>query len=129
MDAGHSHITVVLDCSGSMQAIGADAIRGFNQFLRDQQALLSGDHLAACPKTNGHPTAVRLRRTHRKTPHPRWWILIVVTKKNNRRGSEPLLELSKARNWMENPGGPRVAVTDPLLGADIQVGPGPAAAG
>ncbi len=88
MDAGHSHITVVLDCSGSMQAIGTDAIRGFNQFLRDQQALLSGDHLAACPKTNGHPPAVRLRRTHRKTPHPRWGILIVVTGKNNRRCSK-----------------------------------------
>ena len=88
MDAGHSHITVVLDCSGSMQAIGTDAIRGFNQFLRDQQALLSGDHLAACPKTNGHPRAVRLRRTHRKTPHPRWGILIVVTGKNNRRCSK-----------------------------------------
>ena len=39
MNAGHTHITVVLDCSSSMQVISTDAIRGFNQFLRDQQAL------------------------------------------------------------------------------------------
>ena len=30
MNAGHTHITVVLDCSGSMQVISTDAIRGFN---------------------------------------------------------------------------------------------------
>jgi len=39
MKAGHTHITVALDCSGSMQAISTDAIRGFNQFLQDQRAL------------------------------------------------------------------------------------------
>lgn len=39
MKAGYTHITVVLDRSGSMQAIRTDAIGGFNQFLKDQQAL------------------------------------------------------------------------------------------
>jgi Mg-chelatase subunit ChlD len=39
MKAGYTHITIVLDRSGSMQAIRADAIGGFNQFLKDQQAL------------------------------------------------------------------------------------------
>ena len=39
MKTGHTHITGVLDCSGSMQAICTDAIGGFNQFLKDQQAL------------------------------------------------------------------------------------------
>jgi len=39
MKTGYTHITVALDCSGSMQSICTDAIGGFNQFLKDQQAL------------------------------------------------------------------------------------------
>ena len=39
MKTGYTHITVALDCSASMQSICTDAIGGFNQFLKDQQAL------------------------------------------------------------------------------------------
>lgn len=37
--AGHGHITVILDRSGSMESIRADTIGGFNAFLAEQQAV------------------------------------------------------------------------------------------
>jgi hypothetical protein len=42
--AGVTHITVVLDSSGSMDAVAEDTIGGFNRFLADQQH-------ADCPAT------------------------------------------------------------------------------
>ena len=38
---------------------------GTGKLPPEPHALLLGDHLAACPKTNGHSPAVRLRRTYR----------------------------------------------------------------
>ena len=38
MKADYTHITLVLDRSGSMESMRSDAIGGFNTFLRDQQA-------------------------------------------------------------------------------------------
>lgn len=39
MKTGYTHITLVLDRSGSMESIRTDAIGGCNRFLADQQAL------------------------------------------------------------------------------------------
>lgn len=39
MKTDYTHITVVLDRSGSMQAVAADTIGGFNKFLSDQKAV------------------------------------------------------------------------------------------
>ena len=39
MQADNTHISVILDRSGSMEAIRDDTIGGFNSFLKDQQAL------------------------------------------------------------------------------------------
>lgn len=38
MKADYTHITLVLDRSGSMESMRGDAIGGFNTFLKDQQA-------------------------------------------------------------------------------------------
>ncbi|RME35464.1 MAG: VWA domain-containing protein [Gammaproteobacteria bacterium] len=38
MDADYTHITIILDRTGSMEAIRDDTIGGFNAFLKDQQA-------------------------------------------------------------------------------------------
>jgi Mg-chelatase subunit ChlD len=39
MQTDYTHISVILDRSGSMEAIRDDTIGGFNSFLREQQAL------------------------------------------------------------------------------------------
>ncbi len=39
MKTGYTHITIILDRTGSMEAIRDDAIGGFNSFLREQKAL------------------------------------------------------------------------------------------
>lgn len=41
MDQNYTHISVVLDRSGSMSSIMTDTIGGFNQFLKDQKAVKS----------------------------------------------------------------------------------------
>ncbi len=38
MKSDYTHITLVLDRSGSMESMRGDAIGGFNTFLKDQQA-------------------------------------------------------------------------------------------
>lgn len=38
MKDGYTHITVILDCSGSMESIREDTIGGFNAFVRQQKA-------------------------------------------------------------------------------------------
>ncbi|MBC8139134.1 MAG: VWA domain-containing protein, partial [Fibrella sp.] len=38
MKTDYTHITLVLDRSGSMESMRGDAIGGFNTFLKDQQA-------------------------------------------------------------------------------------------
>ena len=39
MKKGYSHITILLDRTGSMESIRDDVIGGFNTFLKEQQAL------------------------------------------------------------------------------------------
>src|SRR5262245_56259735 len=39
MKADYTHISIVLDRSGSMSSIASDTIGGFNRFLEDQQAV------------------------------------------------------------------------------------------
>jgi Mg-chelatase subunit ChlD len=39
MKRGYTHITIILDRTGSMESIRDDAIGGFNSFLREQKAL------------------------------------------------------------------------------------------
>ena len=38
MKAGYTHITVILDRTGSMESVKTDTIGGFNHFLKDQKA-------------------------------------------------------------------------------------------
>ena len=38
MKAGYTHITIILDRTGSMASIRDDTIGGFNTFLREQMA-------------------------------------------------------------------------------------------